>query len=125
MPELFESYDDLDDADERLQAADPAERRVAIISLGHSGDPAAVTHLAAMVSDHDAGVRQQVAMALGEFDGLETAHALAELLVDREHVVASAAADSLAELKDPASADAILPLVTHAHAVVRTGAPAM
>ena len=60
MPELFESYDDLDDADERLEAADPAERRVAIISLGHSGDPAAVAHLAGMVSDHDAGVRQQV-----------------------------------------------------------------
>ena len=67
----FESYDDLEDADERLQAADPAERRVAIIALGHSGDPAAVGHLANMVADPDAGVRQQVAMALGEFDGPE------------------------------------------------------
>ena len=39
MPGLFETYDDLDDAGERLQAADPGERRVAIIELGHSGDP--------------------------------------------------------------------------------------
>src|ERR1700739_363834 len=100
MPGPFESYDDLEDADERLQAADPAERRVAIIALGHSGDPAAVGHLAAMVSDPDAGVRQQLAMALGEFDGPESAAALVKLLVDPERAVASAAADSMAEFKD-------------------------
>lgn len=46
----FESYDDLDDADERLHAPDPGERRVAVIALGHSGDPAAVSHLAGLVS---------------------------------------------------------------------------
>ena len=82
MSSPFESYDDLEDADERLQAADPAERRVAIIALGHSGDPAAVGHLASIVTDPDAGVRQQVAMALGEFDGPEAASALVKLLVD-------------------------------------------
>ena len=54
MSSPFESYDDLEDADERLQAADPAERRVAIIALGHSGDPAAVALLANMVADPDA-----------------------------------------------------------------------
>ena len=36
--------------------------------------------------------------------------------------MAAAAADSMAELKDPASADAILPLVAHAHAFVRMAA---
>jgi hypothetical protein len=118
----FESYDDLEDAAQRLQAADPAERRVAIIALGHSGDPAAVTHLAGIVADPDAGVRQQVAMALGEFDGPESASALVKLLVDPERAVASAAADSMAELKDPACVDAILPLVRHGHAFVRMGA---
>jgi HEAT repeats len=101
MSSPFESYDDLEDANERLQAADPAERRVAIIALGHSGDPAAVPHVARMVSDPDAGVRQQVAMALGEFDGPEAASALVILLVDPERIVASAAADSMAEFKDP------------------------
>ena len=75
-----------------------------------------------MVSDPDAGVRQQVATALGEFDGPEAASALVILLVDPERIVASAAADSMAEFKDPASADAILPLVTHPHAFVRMGA---
>ena len=54
-----------------------------------------------MVADPDAGVRQQVAMALGEFDGPDSAAALAKLLVDPEQVVASAAADSMAEFKDP------------------------
>ena len=55
MSSPFESYDDLEDAGERLSAADPAERRVAIIALGHSGDPAAVGHLRGLVTDPDAG----------------------------------------------------------------------
>ena len=122
MADPFESYDDLEDADERLQAADPAERRVAIIALGHSGDPAAVGHLSVMVSDPDAGVRQQLAMAFGEFDGPESAAALVKLLVDTDQVVATAAAKSMAELKDPACADVILPLTKHPHAFVRMGA---
>ena len=58
-----------------------------------------------MVADPDAGVRQQVAMALGEFDGPDAAAALVKLLVDPERIVAAAAADSMAELKDPACAD--------------------
>ena len=41
MPDLFEAYDDLDDVAERLRAADAAERRVAVIDLANSGDPAA------------------------------------------------------------------------------------
>ena len=61
-------------------------------------------------------------MALGEFDGPEAASALVRLLIDPERIVASAAADSLAEAKDPACADVILPLVRHAHAFVRMGA---
>src|SRR6478609_6799658 len=108
MPELFEAYDDLDDVGERLKAADPAQRRVAIIELGNSGDPAAVALLDQIVGDPDAGVRQP--LALGEFDGPDAAAALARLLVDPEQAVASAAAQSLAELKDPASADALYPL---------------
>src|SRR5260370_7974026 len=64
----FESYDDLEDADERLQAADPAQRRVAIIALGHSGDPAAVGPLANMVADPNSRARQQAPMAPSEFN---------------------------------------------------------
>ena len=40
------------------------------------------------------GVRQQAALALGEFDGLDVAAALATLLVDAESPVATAAAES-------------------------------
>src|ERR1700747_3928184 len=105
MSSPFESYDDLEDADERLQAADPAERRVAIIALGHSGDPAAVKHLVGVVADPDAGVRQQVAMALGEFDGPDAATALVKLLVDPERIVAAGAADSLGAFKGPAAGE--------------------
>jgi HEAT repeat protein len=47
---------------------------------------------------------------------------LVSLPVDPERIVASAAADSMAELKDLACADAILPLVTHSHAFVSMGA---
>ena len=101
MSSPFESYDDLEDADERLQAADPGERRVAVIALGQSGDPAAVGYLGNMVSDPDAGVRQQVAMALGEFNGLESAEALVRLLVDPERIVASSAADSMGAWSSP------------------------
>ena len=122
MADPFEAYDDVEDVAERLRAADPSERRVAIIELGNSGDPDAVGYLAEMVGDPDPGVRQQTALALGEFDGAEAAAALVKLLVDPEQAVAAAAADSLAEFKDPASADAILPLVSHDHAFVRMGA---
>ena len=87
MVDPFESYDDLDDVDDRLHAADPGERRVAIIALGHSGDPAAVKHLDGMTADPDSGVRQQTAIALGEFDGLDAAVALAKLVVDPEQAV--------------------------------------
>ena len=76
-----------------------------------------------MVADPDAGVRQQAAMALGEFDGPEVGGGAGRSCWSiPEQAVASAAADSMAEFKDPACADAILPLVKHAHAFVRMGA---
>src|SRR5216684_405035 len=50
---------------DRLHAADPGERRVAIIALANSGDPGAVAYLDRMTSDPDPGVRQQAGLALG------------------------------------------------------------
>ena len=75
---------------------------MAVIELADTGDPAAVALLTALVADPDAGVRQQAALALGEFDGPDAAAALVRLLVDPEQAVAAAAAESMAELKDPA-----------------------
>src|SRR6201991_122891 len=50
MPGVFESYDDLDDVQDQLKAADAGERRVAVIELSHSGDPGAVAILNGMVA---------------------------------------------------------------------------
>src|SRR5258708_19312647 len=101
MADPFESYDDLEDVEDRLQAADPGERRVAIIALGHSGDPAAIAHLDRMTSDPDPGVRQQGALALGEFDGLDAAAALVKVVVDPEQPVAGAGAHTISKLRAP------------------------
>src|SRR5258708_25718428 len=123
MADPFESYDDLDDFEDRLQAADASERRVAIIALANSGDPAAVVHLDRMTLDPDPGVRQQVALALGEFDGPDAAAALVKVVVDPEQAVANAAADSMAELKHPARAESVPPFVSHNHALRRLRNP--
>src|SRR5271156_2467003 len=122
MPNPFEEYDDLDALAVRLPAADGGERRVAVIGPGHAGDPAAIALLDAVISYPDAGVRRQVALSLGEYDGIEAAAGLARAVVDAETSVATAAADSMAELKDPAAADAIFPLVSHASGFVRMAA---
>ena len=59
----FEAYENLDDIEERLQGADPAERRVAVIELANSGDPAAVKLLAGLVGDPASSDRQQAVTA--------------------------------------------------------------
>ncbi len=51
MANPFEEYDDLDELAARLKAADAGERRVAVMELGHAGDPAAVALLASVVLD--------------------------------------------------------------------------
>src|SRR5260370_12887622 len=101
MADPFESYDDLDDFEDRLQAADASERRVAIIALANSGDPAAVVHLDRMTLDPDPGVRQQVALALGEFDGPDAAAALVKVVADPGQALANSAAPTMAALTPP------------------------
>src|SRR5258707_937923 len=111
MPELFEAYDDLDDVGERLKAADPAQRRGAIIELGNSGDRAAGALLDPMGSDPHAGGRQQGALALGGVYGPEAAAAPARLLVapeqaltDRDWMVRETAAECLGSNREGFSA---------------------
>ncbi|NJM35701.1 MAG: HEAT repeat domain-containing protein, partial [Rhodomicrobium sp.] len=67
MSDPFEAYSDLEDIAERLRVSDAGERRVAVMELGDSGDPEAIPLLGEMLSDPDAGVRTQAALALGEF----------------------------------------------------------
>lgn len=122
MAHVFEEYDDLNELASRLRSGDSNEKRVVIMELADLGDPAAIPMLADTLDEADADVRQQAARALGEYDGPEAAAALARALVDIDPGVAAAASESMAELKDPASADPILPLVSHASTFVRTSA---
>ena len=50
MPTPFEEYDDLDALAARLKAADAGERSVAVMELGHSGDPAAIALLDSVIA---------------------------------------------------------------------------
>jgi len=76
MSDVFESFADLDALSDELRSDDAERRRVAIIELGDSGEPDAVSLLAGLSHDHDAGVRRQAAIARGSVDGPETAAAL-------------------------------------------------
>ncbi|TIT87842.1 MAG: HEAT repeat domain-containing protein, partial [Mesorhizobium sp.] len=114
----FEDFGDIDEIAERLNDADAAVRRLAVIDLTETASADVLPHLLTAVADPDATVRLQVAIALSEFDAVEAAAGLACLAADQDLTVACAAADSLAELKDPATAEPILPLVTHASAFV-------
>ena len=119
MSDVFESFADLDALAEELRSEDPKRRRVAVIELEDSGELAAVPLLASLSEDPDAGVRRQVAIALGSFDGPETAAALIRALVDADGDVAAAAAASLAELKESDAAGPLLAFVGHPSAFVR------
>jgi HEAT repeat protein len=78
MNDVFESFADLDALVDELRSDDAERRRIAIIELGDSGETGAVLLLAGLSNDPDAGVRRQVAIALGSFDGSETAAALGQ-----------------------------------------------
>ena len=120
--EPFEQFDDITDVVEQLNDPDPNTRRVAVINLADSADPLVVGYLRDALADDATEVRLQIALALGEFDGADTASALAIAVTDADNGVAQAAADSMAELKDPSAADPIFPIVTHENAFVREAA---
>ena len=120
--EPFEAFSDIDDLAEKLKDQDESVRRVAVMELADTAEPAAIALIGSALKDPSAEVRLQAAIALGEFDGAECAAMLAIDLVDSDNRVARAAADSLAELKDPDAADPIFPLIEHENPLVRAGA---
>ena len=101
---VFEDFTDLEALEREASSSDPQRRRIAVLSAVDSGEPSALLLLRGLVGDTDPHVRRQVALALGTFDGAEAADGLVHLLRDDDPVVASAAAQSLAELKDTGAA---------------------
>ncbi|WOH64300.1 HEAT repeat domain-containing protein [Bradyrhizobium sp. BWA-3-5] len=74
--EPFEAFGDLDEISERLESADRAVRRLAVIDLVETSSVEAIPVLVWAAGDPDADVRLQTAMALGQFDGVDVAEAL-------------------------------------------------
>src|SRR5215207_5514330 len=102
--ELFEDFGDLDGLADQLGAEDSAARRVAVMALADTADPAAVPLLISALRDPAAEVRLQAASALGEFDGPAVAAALAAARADPDPAVGQAAAQSVGSLKEPGAA---------------------
>ncbi|WP_354682957.1 HEAT repeat domain-containing protein [Cupriavidus necator] len=107
----------------RLDDPDPVVRRVAVLQLADLEDEAGVPLLVERLqSDSAAAVRAEAARALSSWEEAHVVVALAAALADDAREVGEAAAQSLCELKDPASGPALLPWVGHADAFIRASA---
>ncbi|CAM2152795.1 PBS lyase [Pararobbsia alpina] len=85
----------------RLESADAATRRVAVLAIADLEDPSAIPVICAVLGrDPDAVVRAEAARVLGSWEVEPAVHALAQALTDRDEAVRHAAADALAQCKD-------------------------
>src|SRR6266852_5230850 len=119
MADPFESYDDLDDVDDRLHAADPGERRVAIIALGHSGDPASADAILALVNHSHAFVRMAALRALKELRRKDALKPALDALRDVDASVRVQAIGVIGFLKLEESIPALTSVTTDADPHVR------
>lgn len=91
-----------------LRSGIPAVRRHAAISLGRSGERAAVPVLVEALKDPDNGVRREAAKALGRIKDARAVAPLVEALRDGDGNVRLYAAYALGEIKDPKAVKALL-----------------
>jgi HEAT repeat protein len=104
----------------RLQEADPAVRRIALLDLADLEDEEALPILIdALRRDPDASVRLEAARVLAAWETPEVVTALLDALVDTATPVAEAAAQSLSELKDAALGQLLVEHSGHPSAFVR------
>lgn len=88
----------------RLADADPVVRRIALFELADLEDAALLPAFVTTLSDDPAPeVRREAACVLGAWENDEVVEALCAALLDADAEVRAAAAQSLSELKEPAS----------------------
>jgi HEAT repeat protein len=88
----------------RLANDDPAVRRIALLDIADLEDAALLPRLAASLRDDPAPeVRLEAARVLASWEQDDIVEALCAALLDADDEVRAAAAQSLTELKDPAS----------------------
>ncbi len=110
-------HDDLPPAlRDRLRSDDAGIRRVALIALADEEDEAGLPWLIDALSDPAFEVRTEAAQRLAGWETQPVVEALGRALHDDASTVREAAALSLAELKDPATAPWLLPLSVSSHA---------
>ncbi len=102
----------------RLTAADPAVRRIAVMELPYSDVDDIAPLLIRALADGDALVRADAAKAAEGFEEPAMIAALLPLLRDVQEETRRAAADTLAELKNPINGPALLALTTDSDAFV-------
>lgn len=94
-------------AQPRLRDGDPAVRRIAVLQIADYAEEYPRLFVAA-ARDPDPGVRLEAARALEGNPDAAAVEALVDLLADPEEEVVDAAAESLAEILDPAAGPVLL-----------------
>lgn len=88
----------------RLDDADAVVRRIALLDLADLEEPSALPSIVrALANDASADVRREAARILGSWEQTWVTDALCRALLDTDHEVRSAVAQSLSTLKDVAS----------------------
>ena len=107
----------------RLADDDAAVRRIALLDIADLEDIELVPALvSALRNDPAPEVRLEAARVLASWEQEETVEALCSALLDTDEAVRAAAAQSLTELKDPASGAVLSGWVEHPEPFVRAAA---
>jgi HEAT repeat protein len=104
LPEEHDLTDEASALLKRLDDADPAVRRIALFELADLEDAALLpAFIAALRDDPAPDVRREAASVLASWERDEVVEALCAALLDADEEVQATAAQSLSELKEPAS----------------------
>ncbi len=105
-----------------LRSEDSAERHQAVVSLGKTGNPAAVEPLIDALRDSDYFVRSFAAIALGNLKDPRALDPLIQALTDEHQRVRRSAAEALGLIKNPNAFDPLLKAMSDENVLVRRSA---